>query len=182
MRHFSSSVSSHDKSESNDSVSWLTSRYFLHRVFSWHIKPTGNNNSSVPEISKIKIYLIRYGGYYNLRGVAGEGGVSPPVRSSVPKWDDALYRGLWRATILSSGQLPLRPPCRPLVLKSLATPLYSLTRKRFWEDLRFFSVQWALFIAMILHVQCIEHRQESYVKTFTNAWNHFFIFLKLTTR
>ena len=45
-----------------------------------------------------------------------------------PQWNYTLYRGLlWRAAILSPGQPPprslLSPPCRPLILKSLATPL-----------------------------------------------------------
>ena len=40
-----------------------------------------------------------------------------------PKWNDILFKGLWRATILSPGQPPAQPPCHPLILKSLATPL-----------------------------------------------------------
>ena len=54
----------------------------------------------------------------------GEGQkLCPPL---APKWNYTVYRGLWRATILSPSQplcSPLSPPCRPLILKSLATPL-----------------------------------------------------------
>ena len=66
------------------------------------------------------------------RRVAGGGGAwglePSPVRSPVPmrpKWNNTLYRGLWRAIILSPGQPPapwayLLPPPH---LKSLATYL-----------------------------------------------------------
>ena len=63
----------------------------------------------------------------NHSGVArGQGEWLPPGRNSAPlppKWNYILYRGLWRAAILSSSQppcSPLSPPCRPLILKSLA--------------------------------------------------------------
>ena len=60
----------------------------------------------------------------------GQGGNFPPGRNSAPllppKWNYTLYRGLWRAAILSLSQPPcslMSPPCRPLILKSLATLL-----------------------------------------------------------
>ena len=40
-----------------------------------------------------------------------------------PKWNNTLYRVLWRAAFLSPGQPPLSPPCHPLTFKSLTTPL-----------------------------------------------------------
>ena len=61
------------------------------------------------------------------RSVARVGGLSPLSQKSSPPlapppWNDTLYRGLWRAAILSPGQPPMsscEAPCRPLILKNL---------------------------------------------------------------
>ena len=85
------------------------------------------------------------------RGTGGDRPPPPPGRNSAPsrplKWNHILYRGLWRAAILSPSQPPCMlapeppPPCHPLILNSLATPLNGVKwHQRFMVNFFFFSM------------------------------------------
>ena len=61
-------------------------------------------------------------------GGSGERGLESPVRSQAPfvlQINDTLYRSLWRAAILYPCQ-PLPSLCCPIILKSVATPLFRI--------------------------------------------------------
>ena len=83
-----------------------------------------------------------------LSGVArgGAGGQLPPLAETLPpllppKWNYTLYRGLWRAAILSPSQpppcSPLSPPCRPSFWKVWLRPwtFYLKCCSFFWLSL-----------------------------------------------
>ena len=90
----------------------------------------------------------------------GWGAWVPSVRSPPPPFEPpnemTLYTwvyGDWRAAILRPGQPP-PPPCCPLTLKSLTTPLVTSVRFQLWNMLKLYATCSTLKNKDILGILC----------------------------